>query len=85
MYGQLSPAEEAAMGGQSSYSPKPPLDDEQERRVWAAADAKKAALTRSKNGWLIRMFREFVAVGVTETRQKDDKGGLLSGIKDRLI
>lgn len=92
MYGSLSPAEEteAKEDGQlpegQTYRPRRPLSDSEERRIWSAADAKKAALSRSRNGWLIKRFTEFVAVGKTENRREEaGKGGFLSGLKERLI
>lgn len=93
MYGAVTPAEQSTAGGgqggadlAADYGPKPPLTDSMERRIWSTADAKKAAVTRSKRGWLIKRFTEFVAVGVTEQREHEESsGGLLSGLKNRLI
>lgn len=87
MYGEVTPAEAADLDTEeaNSYRPNPPLTDEMERRLWSAADTKKAGIARSRRGWLIKRFTEFIAVGEQRKVREEDSGGFLSGLKDRLI
>lgn len=55
---------------------KSPLTDEMERRLWSAADAKKAGMTGSIGRANLKSLTEITAVSRTEREEKEEKGRL---------
>lgn len=80
MYGQRE-----GLTGEDGRNIKPPLTDEDVRRMWSAADSKRMAMTLAIKARALRALTEITAVGRTETVEKeDDEPGRLQKLLDKL-